>query len=77
MSELHPSEKYQSINIPKESPLQDYMVHQSVARRTTICGISLGGKLEGMFVENQITVNDREEASIEARTMGLLSIGII
>ena len=64
MSNPHRSETYRSISIPRESLLQDYMTHQSAVRRISLNGISVRGKLSGMFVENQIVVNAREEASI-------------
>jgi hypothetical protein len=48
----------------ESSPLGDYMRHQTAARRRDLAGISIGGKLAGMFVENEVLVNQRDEKTI-------------
>ncbi len=45
--------------------LQSYMRHQSVGRSCPLAGIALGGKVEGMFVENEILVNARDTATLD------------
>jgi subtilisin family serine protease len=46
------------------SLLRDYMARQSAGRRVDLAGISIGGKLAGMFVENDVLVNQRDDKSI-------------
>jgi len=48
-----------------EDPLlRDYMAHQSTARQLPLVGISIGRKLAGMFVQNELVVNQRDQAAI-------------
>ena len=42
------------IRVPRESLLRDYIVHESVIRREALGGIDIGGKLAGMYVENEL-----------------------
>lgn len=35
----------------------DYMCYQSAARSKSLAGISMNGKLVGMFVENEVLLN--------------------
>ena len=48
----------------ESAPLRDYMRHQTAARRRDLAGISIGEKLAGMFVENEVLVNQRDEKTI-------------
>lgn len=49
----------------ENSLLVPYMRHQSVIRRRPHAGVSIGGKLAGMFVENQMLVERRDKATID------------
>ena len=59
------SDGYRSISYPKQSLLRDYILHQSAIRNKNLAGLTIGGKLEGMFVENEILVNARNERTID------------
>jgi hypothetical protein len=60
----HSSDGFRSVRFPQQSLLRDYMLHQSTVRQKDLAGFTLGGKLGGMFVENEILVNQRDEATI-------------
>jgi hypothetical protein len=45
--------------------LESYMRRQSAGRRVPLGGIALGGRVEGMFVENEILVNARDTATLD------------
>lgn len=49
----------------ESSLLKSYMRHQSAGRTVPLAGIVLGGKVEGMFVENEILVNARDTAALD------------
>src|SRR6186713_532642 len=48
----------------ENSLLGGYMRHQSTIRRKPIAGMSIGGRLAGMFVENEVLVNRRDADAI-------------
>ena len=48
----------------ERSLLGDYMRHQSAIRSKPVAGISVNGKLAGMFVENEVLVNRRDATGI-------------
>lgn len=45
--------------------LGSFMRHQSVIRKRPHAGMAIGGKLAGMFVENEILVDRRDQASLD------------
>jgi hypothetical protein len=49
----------------ESSLLKSFMRRQSAGRTVPLGGIALGGKVEGMFVENEILVNARNTAALD------------
>jgi hypothetical protein len=50
---------------PHHALLASYMRHQSVIRKRPHAGFAIGGKLAGMFVENEILVDRRDREAID------------
>jgi len=48
----------------KDSLLRDYMLHRSAASRLPLAGMTMGRTLAGMFVENELLVNERDDGAI-------------